>query len=595
MRNIIKPHPYLRILFTSILALFAFAQSSLAQLPPYCAYFPNFDNGQSQGFPQAEESDITCYDNQLAKIPLTEIQRFKGVHEKLMDQMGAQLAKRLQTQAFKSILQSKDLYRGLLPNESFIPSKEVQECAREKSSAHKEHYAPGILTALESSEAKKVSPSDEEFNTFLEINLVNALKAKALFNTNKNYHKQMEFVTRSHLQRKNQCQRDYLSCKDKAGFFESTYHCKVTKDECQELSEQRRELENAYLNKKISTLYQMVQSSPLLFQNSNEGSILEPFLSARLEPSPLLEELTKEFTQDELSSLETSLASGDKDGVKSFYQDNGKKMLAVLKNPHRKKKLMSVARKQIGSHLKKLDEAALAICEGKGENLHHYPGLVRQAMESVAADANQQDWNGQVLSSKAAYCHLLRTSPLEKNGTQWASISGFAMLGVGAALQFIPIAGNAVGTGLMITGGAILSGVGLQQYFESEEKYQQDFGMQSVGYQDYKALLDSKKDRDSALAWSIADGALFFVDLHALKAMKQTKKTQFHSTALPVIKLEDPKILLNEYYKAIGKISGQALSPKELQALTNLNQYVKNPDERAKILQALQKERSACK
>ena len=215
-------------------------------------------------------------------------------------------------------------------------------------------------------------------------------------------------------------------------------------------------------------------------------------------------------------------------------------------------------------------------------------------MNEMYENSNTEYLENQIIASKAAYCHLLDVSPLSKSSVSLASISGFSMLGVGLALQFVPVVGNAFGTGLLVAGGAVLTGVGYSDYLTSEMKYQGDVAMYSAGYTGYNELIRAQKMRDENFAWSVADTVLVPLDLSVLRVMKSKKRVSKNLKSSKMSKNELQKFL-KDFLNALSKSPGQKLTEKEMKVFFNINKYVKNEKLREQILSAIKKETKECR
>ena len=158
----------------------------------------------------------------------------------------------------------------------------------------------------------------------------------------------------------------------------------------------------------------------------------------------------------------------------------------------------------------------------------------------------------------------------------------------------MPVVGNAFGTGLLVAGGAVLTGVGYSDYLTSEMKYQGDVAMYSAGYTGYNELIRAQKMRDENFAWSVADTGLVPLDLSVLRVMKSKKRVSKNLKSSKMSKNELQKFL-KDFLNALSKSPGQKLTEKEMKAFFNINKYVQNEKLREQILSAIKKETKECR
>ena len=155
------------------------------------------------------------------------------------------------------------------------------------------------------------------------------------------------------------------------------------------------------------------------------------------------------------------------------------------------------------------------------KNLAH---IIQARMEEIFEHNNSKQ---QVAATQAAYCHLLNTKPLIEDGLSVASIAGFAMLGVGFGLQFIPGVGTVAGgmvlsasTALLAGGGGMLTGVGIKDTIDSQSKLNREIGLHSADLNDYQNVIIAKEIRNTNVVMSVVDTALVPVDLAAYRILK---------------------------------------------------------------------------
>lgn len=542
-----------------ILIIILLSFSTIAQeRPRYCKYYPDF----SKEIPQVGVSDkfhkknlsIICINSKPLSIKLSKLSKImSNVQESTVDQMGQQFEKRLQQTALSSILDTKLVYTGLFEDQKYPPATDLSSCINVRANYKDNKIKSRMELSLKRNESnlKVATFSKIKQKAMIKLNLINALKANALFDRNTNHYKNLDKIDFLASQGRYACNSENLKCRKRTSIFSNTYHCSENKEKCYLIVSEKKKKQITKTNQLIKPLYRMVKSSPLLFQNSNDDSVIAPFLTSKLDRSPFMDKLLDKIPLSMNKEMHLAISQNDPKALNMFLNRNSKALNAIVDNPNNYKGFLDAASSAVSKKLVDLNQAAGEICSGNGDNLHHYPGLVNLTMNKMFARAGKENLSHQILSGQAAYCHLLNTRPFGESQKSWASISGFTLLGVGAALQFVPVAGNMVGAGVMLAGGTILTGKGYNDFLESDSKYVQENGLHMSGLQGYEDLLKSKNDRDSNLAWSIADTALLPFDLiFALKMVKKEARTSKVSSSL-----DSPVKDLEQAYKHEGEVT----------------------------------------
>ena len=575
------------MLFFSFSFIIAQQFVSASEKPNYCHYF----SSQSQKLePNSSLDGQKSLRSCVGRVPFNiEIKRLsllvKKIETKTLNQMGLQFTNRLKVSAIKNVIKGALQYDGVFSDINY-QDKDLKSCSSSNSLAWQE--------IQKYREAKSQELDLEKQKTLIEINLINAIKAEALFQNNKSYYREKERSKHTFNRAVNQCNYKERKCRKSTSMLETTYHCSENKAECIRDIKLKKSSRDVFIESSAAPLFSMVQSSPLLFKNSNDGNPLAAFSTNKLRRSKMQKKYISKVPIAMIKDLSRLMKNENKKEVRTFFESQANKLNKIIKNKKNYNELQDVTKNAANSHVKRLNSALSSLCSGEGEKLHHYPAFVEDVMNEMYENSNTEYLENQIIASKAAYCHLLDVSPLSKSSVSLASISGFSMLGVGLALQFVPVVGNAFGTGLLVAGGAVLTGVGYSDYLTSEMKYQGDVAMYSAGYTGYNELIRAQKMRDENFAWSVADTVLVPLDLSVLRVMKSKKRVSKNLKSSKMSKNELQKFL-KDFLNALSKSPGQKLTEKEMKVFFNINKYVKNEKLREQILSAIKKETKECR
>lgn len=538
---------FFRLFLSFIIALFSPVKAlSSSELPNYCSTYPAFVNGEIIRPDTKYTDDIIfkgCLRNNVTDFKTKNLSTFvEKIESHTLTILEKQFEDLLQSQAIKQLLNKKSEYHGLYNQINYKTSPKLLNCGL-KSVEHK-------------------YPSDKsKQKDFMALNIINGIKALALFDLNKNYYQESSDIQKKRTWSLNQCQQKKLRCRKKTPIYKNTKHCSHTHDQCVQKVQRDSKKQQTLLDQKIAPLFEMVGSSPLLFNNANEGSFKAIFDSYELRPSPLLKNIKRILPTEAINKMKGPLKEMDRKGIDQFYHNNAETIHKLINSNKVYAQLQSETDKELSREFRRLDQAIFHLCQGKNENLHHYPKLVQATFTDILTTIpSHEHREHQITASQVAYCQLLRNKPLKKNKTSFAAISGLTLLGVGATLQIIPILGNfsggyllTVGTGLALTGGSVLTGVGVLDTKEAHEGLNQEIGLHSAGFHGYSEVLASKKIRDQGSYWLIADSALFAFDLQALRSIHKISahKKSFVTSAKKARHLKWVKSLKPDWGKKI--------------------------------------------
>jgi hypothetical protein len=542
--RIIKKNLYLYLFIAGCLSSFVSYANSV--IPDYCRFYPKFIDGkkvdQTISADEYEQNSIPqCFQKELIEFSMKELSSaVQDVEEKSLDQIGESIQHKLSYHAVKQVLEKKSEYYDLFNGVDSTPSDDLVECG--KSHSHyktdnrslydqvfsKQYYNPDVgRVILEEVQNKSHNVDPVKQRDFLAINLINGIKAAALLDIKKDNENQVNDAKKEYSISAKAC----VSMCSRMDELLRNSNCfnkqRVCYGKAIKIRDERLEL---YTDKE-KPLYDMVSGSPLLFNNADEGELLSALGTDDLRGSPLQKKIESMIPNKELRRVKFFIKNNDQIGLREFFNEKADFLNSILDNKVKYNELKEESKKELSREYTRLDLAAEKLCQGEGEDLHHYPHLMEATFDDMYSNSlNKETLKHQMQAGQAGYCHLLNTSPLEENKISAASIGGFALLGIGGALQFVPIAGNIVGTGLMILGGTVLTGIGVGDTIDSHNRLNTDIGMHSVGYGGYKKIMKSKSARDGNLYWSAADMILIPLDLHALRALKSQKTVKSNSS-----------------------------------------------------------------
>lgn len=541
-------------IFLSLGLIYISSASGSEIIPKFCQFYPKYIDGKKviQEVSQEDKNlkHIQCYQDERVEFTIDNLSKaMDNIEEDTLQSISNNLKKRLTFHGVKQTIEKKYDYDGLFENLSLGPSNELLECGRvhskydkSKLSAYdkvqdlltnKFEYNPDIaIQILKDRRKKKSSVNKIKQRDFLMLNLINGLKVSALLDINKNHSRDSK-----------RAEEDYDKALSKCRSYVNRYNITSSKKyrPCYEKAKELKNKRQDELAQQIAPLYDMVHPSPLLFNNSDQGSILSVLESDKLSGSPFLAQIKSVLPNKALRRVKFLLQNNDNQGLEEYLKNNVGMFNEILDNPDNYEKLYSSSRAEVAEEIERLNKAAEALCMNEGENLHHYPGLVEAAMN----DMTQKSLNKDILfhqtrAAQAGYCHLLHNEPIGKNEMSAATIGGLALLGVGAALQVVPVLGNisggmmiSVGAGLALTsGGAILTGQGFVDAYKSQRTFNQDIALHSVGLKGYEDLLESKNTRDLNVVLSGVDAVLVPIDLKLIAMAKKEAKSAGNSQRL---------------------------------------------------------------
>ena len=511
---------YLIVFFNLIVTASSLARGE-SPLPEYCSSYPYVLDGEffkSTEIGNDEKVVFSqCIKNKLEQLSLNDLDiDVNDIQSKTLLNLELQFKEKLREKAIKLLISKRKDYQGIYFDESHQANSD-KIC----------NFEPVQLDV-------PVDATKRE--DFLTLNIINSFKALALFEINRSHYKDIERLNLEKNWSSNQCIRDKVRCKKNTPIYKDTEHCQEIYTNCNQSYNQNYDRELAILNKKIAPLFELVQTSPLLFNNSKDGELLGALNSNELNPSQFLNEIKKLIPSTLIHKMKDLLNKKDEKGIKSFFKQNAEFIANLVSDKNKSAGLYIASDKEIENDLEKLNNSAKTFCEGSGDNLHHYPFLVEEVLEDIYRNSsNNEILKHQVIATQAAYCQLLRNKPLEQNKTSAALISGFTLLGIGGVLQLIPLVGNisggyiaTVGTGLLISGGAVMTGAGVFETYDSHLNLNQEIGLHSVGLTGYNKVLEAKEVRDSNLKWAVLDAALLTFDLSALRHIKKSTQNKTH-------------------------------------------------------------------
>lgn len=518
--NFQKVRTYLIIL----LGLFGLCGPVFAK-PDYCKFYPNFEKESTTN---AYGSLAYCLNGQKEILEFSELSSlYDGSTEASFEVMSKDFKKLLASLAFEEILNKRKSYEGRHYGVDLRTSKALNSCVNNDS--------PFLRESLENFKSRKKQKFDYKRQmTALRLNVVNAMKAKALFKKNKNHHKLLNEAKIKLNQNNLTCRNERIKCRRETPFYKDTYHCSENYDFCKSYNQVEYKNKQKDLQKKKAPLYDMVSKSPLLFANKTDSDMIDFFSEDEIKPSNFMNEITKNIPDEVQKDMDNIISNPKSGEFDNFVKKHEMTLENMLKKPRVLFNLKTKMKDATQQEINRLDKAATEICKTQGEKLHYYPELVKKAMSRYIQTAdNRDDLKRKVAFMQGGYCHSLNTDSPGDNNQGLAMIGGLALLGVGGSLQFIPgvgnIAGGALilaGSGMMIAGGGALTALGMYEGYEKQQELNADFGLNAIGFSDYERLLENKISRDDIFSDGALNTALGFVDILGLRYLNVGKYTK---------------------------------------------------------------------
>lgn len=506
--------------YTNIFFIFILYSIAYASDPPnYCQYYQE----NEESFQSPDDNVTYCFDGKEQVYSYSQLAKMMtDIKESTMKSMAKNFKHLLAKTAYEKIREKRNEYIGLYDDFDYSLNKELQKCDRDLL---------GSDVRYKNSNSKIDLAKQKDI---LILHLINALKVDGLFKENKNYYKKHKEAVIESNQNRNKCQVKKRTCENKTAFWRDTYHCQESYDLCLGLTKDYLDSQQKALDENIRPLYEMIQKAPLLFENKIESGFFAGMLTENLSASDFQKKIIAYFPHETIKDFERLLntASVSERAYEDFFSKNSDVINGIIDDPKIFESLIAAMKKESQNELERLDEAASAICKASGEMLHLNQEIVAITMDDYFGKAkNQNELKNRISFFQASHCFLLQKEPATDGGPSVSAIGGMALLGIGGAMQLIPIVGNVAGSGLIIagaslsvTGGGTLAILGLRDGLSQTEQLGQSIGLYSVGMGGYKELLQKKENRDGALSASAVSMVLLPLDLWGLNYISNLKK-----------------------------------------------------------------------
>ena len=459
-----------------------------------------------------------------------------------LSNLSNQFKKKLREIALKETLLKRQEYLGLSYNLPSL-SKDLLQCGKSHSYSNQDkrsfmedmlsswEYAPqmgvAIMNAQNIFQESKLNRLKR--NDIITLEYMNVLKANILFEDNKNFEALNLQADHKYTRSLRECNEIKSKCRKGRSSPSSKYSCTKLNMCFNDALSLKENTKNDLLEKRKSLL-KMVATSPMLFNNTDEGDILSALKSNHLRPSETMKTYLKNISPEIMRAYNNAK---NLDSFTDDYLDEIKKNLSSIYNDQDFHKEFD---KELVNELERLDQAALALCQGKGEDLHHYDDLVAKTLASMfEAGKKRGESELNLAMGQSAYCHLMNTKPPGEDKMSGVEIGAFALLGIGFALQVIPVVGNISGagliaTGMAISGGTILTGYTVKDIYTQNKKLNSEIALHSTGLHGYEQLLKTRDERNSLIRWGAADIALVGADLKLLSKLKRVGSSRRYDT-----------------------------------------------------------------
>jgi len=207
-----------------------------------------------------------------------------------------------------------------------------------------------------------------------------------------------------------------------------------------------------------------------------------------------------------------------------FVLENDKKLFETL-----------LEKAQVSTHTKieEISESIKQICETKGEKLHHFKPLVREALIHNLSLAKKENinLNNTVDAFQDAQCEMISEVPYTDSHLGIYGAIGAGMLATGV---LAPVGAGVV----LVAGGIAFSSVGAYETYNAYNSSNLSLGLAHVNLADEERAREDLSLYRSALGWSIADGLLLPLDFGVVKkVVEQTNKIKIKNKMKEIDKM----------------------------------------------------------
>lgn len=491
-----------------------------ANLPPYCQNYPSMGiTNYKEYMGESHDNELlfsTCIDEKTPFVvsvgnlvdDYAKIEAFN--YQKGVDLFNRELA----NASMQKILETRNAYMSTSPAAFSDSEKEtlakLNSClgdnAKDGVAAESSLAVQKTMSELT---AKEDALSDEEKkgykHAYNQSNLKNTVISAALFNLQK-----VEMATIEG--ERDKVNRANMACINKAGGGPAPRCYQEQKKALAALDKREKEQEALTLGP-ISLLY---KKDPTLFTEINHREWFD-WNNHKPAPSELAQKIAGNPKSGELINLIQEAINANPgspvsaaEAVLAEHMDLFQEATSAIEQDRTIQNLSANATK---NHVNELTKSALKLCQGDVEQLHHFPDLYADVMQNIAASGGPNS-KEKIMQMQGAYCYLLRKDPPnEKSGFTLLQGIGLGLVVIGAVAQIIPIAGTAVGTALILGGGALTTIDAAKKVNARLSEQASQNAVLAAGWSDYKAKLEAQNAASDAWADLGIETAFIAVDV----------------------------------------------------------------------------------
>lgn len=511
------------------------AKNEEVELPSYCQNYPTVGTESYEAYMgQADKDEViymTCRENEPFNLKVGDLVNNYLQVEAFQYEKGVEaLQKELARASIDKLLDAREEYRNFDSQMENPKANELTQCLNEKLDkqnpkdvALMNKYLDGESKSPITTKAgrgyiqtgNRVPAANEKTrkDQFLALNLKNALITKAIFD-------EIDQARNIHQSASNAAELKFSECAYSVPQIpgRKTEAARLVQERCNPKGHQAKMEElGKTLKEKVDAgfgqLHGLVRDNPLIFDEVNKSSLTDWF-NYELAPSEMASELTQVGKAPELvQGIKEAMASNPEDPFKAaneFLASQKDSFADIVKSAKDIPSIKTKFDKGIADQFKGLTESALYICNTQGDRLHHFPDLMTKVLEDAAQEGSGTEARAKLMQYQGAYCYLLRNDP-PKNSEGFTLMQGIGigMAVIGTVAQIVPVLGTAVGTALIVGGGALTATDAAIKVNAQQGRRNNAKAMHVGGWADYQKVLTAESA--VADAWSdVALEALFF-------------------------------------------------------------------------------------
>ncbi len=497
-----------------------------AKLPPYCQNYPSVGTESYKDYMGESSNDdviySTCIDESTPFVLTVgnlvdnylEVERFN--YKKGQELLERELA----NESIKKIIATRSAYTAINPGmkdgKDDVTLSKLNTCvaenASDESSSQSSKEVQQVLSSSVSEQNQQAESGEDLAREYTTSNVKNAIISAALF--------QMRDESKAWAEDENlKLENRFMeTCVNDLAVYQQDAESEELKF-CRNYSAHQDEIEKQAAiaeSKSMAPIALLYKSDPTLFTAVNDKSLFDWF-NYQPAPSDLSQKLTSIGKSGELvNGVKEAISSDPENPLKAaetFLLSQRDNFAAVVDEASAEPTIQALSQEKTKEHIRGLTESALKLCEGDIEHLHHFPDLYAKAMDNMAKSGDPNAGE-KIMQMQGAYCYMLRKDPPnQETGFTLMQGLGIGLAVLGTAAQFVPALGTAVGTGMILAGGALtMTDAAIKLDRRMGELATQN-AMLAAGWTDYKSKLDAHSKAWDAGTDMALEFAFFAVDV----------------------------------------------------------------------------------